>query len=162
MIPESDDELLDTVRRLLRSTDPMPIDVVEMALAVPSLARFDADVVELLEAETSLIAVRDGHGDGSGDDAESAGPLVFHAASLTAVVDLAGATPTLDIVGEVAGSATVDFQRGDGEVVAGRRVDGLYRPTELLAGPVRILIRQDDAIVAVSEWFNVSRSVSDP
>jgi hypothetical protein len=144
----SDDELVNELRRLARSVDPVPDEVTAYARAALGWRRVDAELAELLadsRLETTSLA----------RSAAGARMLSFRASDLELEVEVRATT----IMGQLvpAAVAAVEVQRDDDEIVARGSADELGRFRLEFAGGGRVRLRvhrEPPAPPVETSWFD--------
>jgi hypothetical protein len=151
---DSDEQLLEELRGLLRITDPTPPEVTEFAKSALGLRRLDADLAELLSdsaLETESAAqIRSGG---------AARRLTFRARDLSIDLEIQPTDSTIRVLGQISPppvGMTVELQASDGAVAATSEVDALGRfRLELAAGGrVRLRLVSSDPPIETS-WLSL-------
>lgn len=170
-----DEELLAALAADLERVDPMPSFVAELAAAVPSLSRLDAEVATLVDQFP--VPVRSVAGEAVDDGQAMLDSLTFQSEALTIIVDLGRVSgvgddapsgelpvPAVDVVG-ASGVSTVEFLTGSGREIRTRAVDGWFLPVEQISGATRVVVKVGDppnSEVVATDWFLLPTTASDP
>jgi hypothetical protein len=153
--PESDDDLLEELRAVMRTADAVPAEVTEFAKAALGWRRLDAELAELLS--DSLLEAGAGATRAGGSGARS---LTFRSGELTIDVEIQTDGTKHLFLAQLApapATATVEVQRVDGEVAATGEADELGRIRLSVdgSGSVRLRVAVVGAAPIETSWFSL-------
>ncbi|WP_146779083.1 hypothetical protein [Actinomadura craniellae] len=143
----NDDELMDRVRAVFATLEPVPGGVRAAGLAAFGFRDPDA---ALLELTTELTAA----GPATGVRGGRPRAFTFTGTGLAVEVEVTGEGRSLEIVGQLVppGPAQVRVRCSTGELTCRVDAAGQFAVTGVPAGPVSLLFRLPDAASIVTSW----------
>ncbi len=151
--PSLDDEqLLASLRRMAKATDPIPSHVVELARAAFDWRTLDAELAELVldSAEPELAAA-------AGVLVRSAGQarlLTFETSDLTIEVEVEEEGAERRLRGQLLPpqAAEMVVQHAGGDLIADADADGRFTVEGVAAGPVRLRVTLAGRAPVETQW----------